>query len=310
MPQTEQQLLAQFLTEWRSDRPCITAHTSGSTGTPKPIHLLKSDMSQSAVATCRRFGIDSRSTLGLPLSVNYIAGKMMAVRSLVSGAALVQLPVSNRLELHDRIDLLSVVPSQVPSLLTDVDPALVGSVIIGGAPLSPEAETQLVQSGLQAYASYGMTETCSHVALRPVGSPLYTAMPDIEFDTDRRGCLVVRSGLMSFGTLVTNDIVRLHDACTFEWLGRYDNVINSGGVKILPEQLESKLQSLVPYPFYIKAEPNANWGQAVCMVVECEPEQLDSVRYAVDAAVSGPERPATYIAVSALPRTPNGKIRR
>lgn len=331
MPHTEQQLLEQFLADWRSDSPCITAHTSGSTGMPKPIQLLKADMRQSALATCRRFGIDCGSTLGLPLSLNYIAGKMMAVRSLVSGATLQLLPVSNRLNFggvsgiesdgtlsatlyedkggeQRRIDLLSVVPSQVPSLLSDVDSALVGAVIIGGAPLSIEAERQLIASGLQAYASYGMTETCSHVALRRVGSPVYTAMPDIEFDTDSRGCLMVHCSRMSIGTLVTNDIVRLHNPATFEWLGRYDNVINSGGIKIMPEQLEAKLQSVIPYPFYISAVPHAKWGQAVGMTVECTVDQLAAVRRAVEAAVHGPERPVTYTHLPTLPRTQNGKI--
>lgn len=310
MALTELQLLDSFMADWYSDSQYITAHTSGSTGTPKPIRLLKSDMAQSSRATCRYFGIDGGSTLGLPLSLNYIAGKMMAVRSIVSGAELVQIPVSNRLEINRKIDLLSIVPSQVESLLNDVERRYVGRVIIGGAPLSADDEQRLIDAKIDAYASYGMTETCSHVALRRLGTQTYEAMPGITFGCDKRGCLTVSSEVMSFGTLITNDLVTLFSPTAFQWLGRYDNVINSGGVKIMPEQLEARLKPVVRCPFYITSQPDPKWGEAVVLVAECGEADLDAVRHAVEAAVHGAERPRAYRAVNQLPRTANGKLKR
>lgn len=159
--------LSDFLCEWDNSSPFIVAHTSGSTGTPKEIHLLKEDMRRSARATNSFFGIDSNSVLGIPLSMDYIAGKMMAVRAIEAHCRLLELPVSNRIELPEDVDLLSVVPSQAAVLLNN-EPSLkrAGCLLIGGAPLDISTEQRLFGAGVEAYVGYGMTETCSHVAFK------------------------------------------------------------------------------------------------------------------------------------------------
>lgn len=308
------ELLNDFLEEWHSDSPTVVARTSGSTGTPKEIRLLKSDMEASARATNSFFGIGPDSVLGLPLSVGYIAGKMMVVRSIVAGCRLRQFPVSNKLGVDSPVDLLSVVPSQVPSLLADRASAVnVANLLVGGAPLSPELERQIAVSGIQAYIGYGMTETCSHVALRRIGSTevAYRAMPGIRFSTDGRGCLVIYSDRFSWRTLTTNDVVDLTGPESFVWRGRADNVINSGGIKLHPEEIERRIGPFIGRPFYVVGHPSAKWGECVALVFEGS--EAESGRIADElAAIDLPRgwRPAVIAAVPALPRTATGKLRR
>lgn len=216
-PETEK-----FLREWFSDSDTITAHTSGSTGKPKEIRLLKSDMVVSATATCRYFSLTSDSVLVCPLSADYIAGKMMIVRALVSGAALSMINPSNRpdLERFDRITLLPVVPSQLQSLLENGSLAKkVTNLLVGGSPVSEEIEHRISIAGYNAFASYGMTETCSHVALRRFGDQFFEALPGIVFSTDIDSCLSISAPLFSFKSLQTNDIVNLADSTHFRWIG-------------------------------------------------------------------------------------------
>jgi O-succinylbenzoic acid--CoA ligase len=270
-----------FLKEWSNSLRYVVAHTSGSTGTPKEIRLLKSDMVLSAQATVDFFGITADSTLYLPLSPSYIAGKMQIVRALVAGCHLDVVPPSNQ-PLGDGlscpVDLLPVVPSQIPGLLSSPSLQDVRNVIIGGAPVSPEAESELLARGVEGYATYGMTETCSHVALRKLGISSFRALPGFSFSVDSRGCLVITSGSMSFGSLVTNDIVELVSEREFVWKGRFDNVINSGGIKIFPEEIERVIAPLLPATglFYVTSRRSERWGEEAVIVTDCEKYADDS----------------------------------
>ena len=301
-----------FLKEWRSGATTVEAHTSGSTGDPKIIRLLKSDMIASAEATNAFFGIDHDSTLVLPLSVDYIAGKMMAVRSEVAGCRLVEMPVSNHVVVEEPADLMSVVPTQLDSLFQQANaPSLIRNLLIGGAPLSAGYEKLLVEKGYNAWLGYGMTETCSHVAIRRVGeADVFRAMPGISFSCDDRGCLVIHSARFSWKTITTNDVVDLQSPESFRWLGRYDNVVNSGGVKLHPELLEKSIRSLfreLP-PFYLAGEPDPRLGQRLVMVMENPPEGiLEKIRARLSDGKTAPKR---LVAVEALPRTANGKVKR
>ena len=258
-----------FIEEWNSPTPYVTARTSGSTGTPKEIRLLKTDMRASAKATINFFGLHSRSWLHLPLSPDYIAGKMQIVRALESGATLTVEDATNRplsglsLNTGRRISLLPVVPSQVCGVLSSGFTDRIDNMIIGGAPLAPADEQRIIDSGIPSFATYGMTETCSHVALRRLGSECFSALPGFRFSADPRGCLVINSETMSFGQLVTNDIVELDSPQAFRWRGRFDNVINSGGLKISPEEIEKKIAHLFPdgTNFYITSRRSERWGE-------------------------------------------------
>ena len=262
-----------FINEWTNPLPYVIAHTSGSTGTPKEIRLLKSDMRASARATIDFFGLSSKSTLYLPLSPDYIAGKMQIVRALEASCDLIVENPSSRPALQPltdgtEIDLLPIVPSQCEAILSSPYRRQIKNIIIGGAPLQPDAETDIIGAGLTAYATYGMTETCSHVALRRLGEEQFSALPGFSFTLDDRGCLTIGSRTLSFGTLVTTDMVSLTSDHSFRWLGRYDNVINSGGIKIFPEEIEKLIAPLFPPEslFYVTSRPSEKWGEEAVIV--------------------------------------------
>lgn len=304
--------LHDFSREWFSSDLYITAHTSGSTGKPKEVRLLKEDMRQSALATNCRFGINASSVLAIPLSMDYIAGKMMAVRAFEANCRLIEMPVSNHLVLDEPVDLLAIVPSQVDSLVSGCDPQQIRNVIIGGARLDESRRRLLSNKPYRSYCSYGMTETCSHVALADALDPhgIYTAMPGISFDTDSRSCLRINARTMSFGSLQTNDVVQLLGPERFRWLGRADNVINSGGIKIIAEELETELSAVIDVPFYIRPMPDKKWGEVPELVAEAPVSAQPVLQQAVDSLDLGRRKPRHICCVPALPRTYNGKIRR
>lgn len=302
-----------FVREWRDTSvQYVVAHTSGSTGAPKHIELLKSDMMASAKATCRYFGIDGNSRLLLPLSVDYIAGKMMVVRADIADAELIVERPSNvpmRTD-YGKIDLMAVVPSQLESLTTNPLFRNVRNVIVGGAPIAPSMEVLLRGLPIQVFATYGMTETCSHVALRNVssGDEFYYAVPGIGFSADSRGCLVIDAPEFSFRRLVTNDMVELLDSRSFRWLGRADNVVNSGGVKLHPEIIERKISRAVSVPFYLIGCPSERWGQELIMCIEGEAVDTETVRQCIAPLVERYEMPKKILAVRRFDRTASGKV--
>lgn len=300
-----------FIKEWNSDCDYITAHTSGSTGKPKEIHLSKDDMRASAHATNSYFNITEKSVLACPLSIDYIAGKMMVVRALEADCQLLPLPVSNTLDIKSDIDLLAIVPSQVESLLDT--PGLtkkIRNVIIGGAPLSDDMSRRLYQSGVNAYATYGMTETCSHVALARINPEerLFKAMPGISFECDGRGCLIINAPSFSFKKLITNDIVELIDENSFKWIGRYDNVINSGGIKISPEVLENEIRRWFSGAFYVTGVADVKWGEVPVIVFEGKKDEETELIELLRSKINHKHCPAQAFAVERIPRTTNGKI--
>ncbi len=278
----------QFVNEWHNDLPYVIANSSGSTGIPKPIKLTKSDIIKSADATCRYFNINNSSTLVLPLSTNYIAGKMMVVRAIVSGANLwIETPSNRPLNMnYGEIDLLPIVPSQVDWIIENYQYShnTIRNLLIGGGALSSKKENVLISMGINAFVSYGMTETCSHIALRPIGSNEYETLPGIIVSIDERSCLVIKAPEFSYKEITTNDIVEIIDERHFVWRGRYDNVINTGGIKVFPEEIEKKLSSIIPYPFYVIGDNHEKWGESVTLYIESNNNAIDESKILNDAA--------------------------
>lgn len=312
-----------FIKEWLDpSTEVIHAHTSGSTGAPKPVELLKADMRASARATLRFFGLGKGSLLLLPLSPDYIAGKMQIVRALEGGCDLyVEEPSSYPFAFDARHtaavcfpprpakSMAAIVPAQAEALMQNSVFESIDIIIIGGAPIAPDLEARLAATGKEIYATYGMTETCSHVALRRVGSELYQGLPGFTFSADSRGCLVIETTTMSFGRLVTNDCVELRSPTSFKWLGRADNVINSGGVKIHPEELERRLEHLVtpPCSLYVTSRPSTRWGEEAVVITDSPSLTHEDVVKAL-AGEAHNHLPKAVVRVMEIPRTASGKI--
>ncbi len=302
-----------FIHEWYNDLPYIEVHTSGSTGTPKNIQLLKQDIIKSAITTCNFFCIDKSSTLVLPLSANYIAGKMMIVRAIVSGASLwIEEPSNAPIKKdYGQIDLIPIVPSQIDWITNGSTYSnQIRNLIIGGGAISQQREQALISSKINAFATYGMTETCSHIALRNITTKEYTTLPDIFISHDDRNCLVIDAPKFSFKRIITNDIVEIIDSSHFYWLGRYDNIINTGGVKVVPEQIEEKLSKIIPHQFYIIGEKDDKWGEVVSLYIETTDIDEKEITNQISQILDKYSIPKLIKCIPEFERTPNGKIKR
>ncbi len=261
-----------FIKEWLNNQETVTAHTSGSTGKPKDIILKKEAMIASASKTNVFFKLHSKSTALLCLSASYIAGKMMIVRAFVGGFnLLVSEPSSRPLDsLSTKIDFVPLVPMQVHNSISDFNKLCNKNinVIIGGGALSREIKEKLKDLPENFYETYGMTETVSHVALKKIDEEFFHAMPGVSFSTDERNCLQIEAPDIIEENLCTNDIVYLENDKQFRWEGRYDNVINSGGIKIMPEKVESVISELFQIPLFVSSVEDIVLGEKLVLIGE------------------------------------------
>ena len=306
----------EFFEEWRNATPYIMAHTSGSTGEPKDILLTKEFVRRSALRTNRFFGIDKGSRLHSCVAADYIGGKMMAVRSDIASCMFTHETPSNRplagIVKSEEITLLAVVPSQMIHILDNIrEMPLIRNVLIGGAAIPFELRRRIASSGLNAYESYGMTETASHIALRKVEEEegWFVPLEGIRVSVDSRGCLVIDFEQGKHFT--TNDMAVLEGE-GFKITGRYDNVIVTGGKKVSPEAVERKISHLFRGDIMIGSEPDSKWGeQVILMAEEKEPEEgVESIMKAMRSELERWEMPKNIKWGTRLPRTPNGKILR
>lgn len=309
----------EFLEIWQNQDKEIAVNTSGSTGIPKSIFLSKKFMEESARRTNDFFHISSESRLYSCISPDYIGGKMMAVRSVLANCCLDWEEPSNRpLSQYsgpDGIDLLAVVPSQMEFILDNLSIMPdIRAVIIGGARIPDLLRKRIEQSGLNAYETYGMTETASHIALRKVteaAAPFHT-MPGIQvaFSPENTLQIIFDSGEF----IVTNDLAELISPDEFYITGRADQIINTGGKKVNPQDIEAAIKSLLPLPFLIAGFPDDKWGERIVLVVEGSENALNissaSLLSEIKKILPGWQVPKEVFFVSGLPATGNGKIKR
>lgn len=268
--------LFSFIHEWYGVGDSIQVKTSGSTGTPKNIRLNKQHIKNSAQATYHYFEPWNNLPLLLALPMQYVAAKLMVVRALEYNLPLIWVQPSSRplTQLKQQVQFAALVPNQVSNCLNDLNFKKVQNLIIGGAPVTAQLEKKLQSVSTRCFATYGMTETATHVALRPLNgsnkSNVFTFMPGISGSVNSAGCLVIHAPSLGVEALETNDMVTLQNN-TFRWLGRKDFTINSGGLKIHPEELERKLDGFLNYPFYFWSEPDPVLGERLIIIVENEP---------------------------------------
>lgn len=304
---------------WDDASGYIEVQTSGSTGVPKKIFLSKHDMRVSADTTNLFFGLGAGSRFVCPMSFDFIGARMMLVRARQCGGILEVIPPSNSFTFEAEADLLAIVPSQVDALVENIRKPR--NVIIGGAPLDAKRRKLLIDSQINAFTTYGMTETASHVALARIDSKIYNALPGVTFSLDERGCIVIDMYGRDVSHIVTNDLAELFSPTAFRWLGRYDNIINSGGIKINPEEIEAiaakVLDSLgiVHTGLVVVPDESDKWGLEAVLKIETDSpisdSQLGRIRKAIKDLLPDPRKtPRQILTVTALPRTGSGKIAR
>jgi O-succinylbenzoic acid--CoA ligase len=329
----------QFAQAWLSGQETFRVHTSGSTGQPKAIPLTREQMVTSANLTCRALGIEPGDRAFVCVSVEFIAGMMMLVRGFEMGLHMTIVdPVSRplaALPAKSRFELTAMVPLQLhETLQADADERAIlnamKGILIGGAPVSMALAQRLQQIEAPMYHTYGMTETVSHIALKRLNGPersdRFIPFEGVELGLDARGCLRIVSALTRGETLQTNDLAALYPDGSFRWLGRLDNVINSGGVKVQTEKVETALEAwLLSYQggthanrrFFVGPLPHERLGQAVVAVIEgcpfanlnaASPGLEETIRQQLQPVLTAYEVPRHVYFVDQLIETPTGKI--
>ena len=306
--------LEEFLKEWHNDSPTVLVHTSGSTGKPKPMLVEKRRMEASARITCGFLGLKSGDSALLCMSLDYIAGKMMVVRALSFGLRLIVIkPSGNPLgTVAEPVDFAAMVPMQVYNSLQVPEERkklmAIKHLIIGGGAIDDALASELKTFPNAVWSTYGMTETLSHIALRrlngPEASEWYTPFEGVSLSQTDEGCLVIDAPAVHDGPLVTNDIVEISDK-GFRVLGRKDNVICSGGIKIQIEEVERLLRAHVSSPFMITKRADKKFGEQVVMLTESM--DMDLMRDVCRQVLPKYWQPRGYLHVDALPMTETGK---
>lgn len=273
-----------FCKDWLMGKEKFTLQTSGSTGTSKTIIVNRKQMQISARATGKFFDVKPGFNLLGCLNTDMIGGKMMLVRALEWEANLyLYEPSATPMKLiheNQKIDFAAMVPMQLSTSIDDYDSYKklhqIANLIIGGAPLNPILQVKAAELPINIFQTFGMTETLSHVALARIdkkGDLIYKALPGVKFSQNSTGNLEIYSPMSDPNHITTNDLVNLHSEFSFSWKGRSDFTINSGGVKLQPEQIEHQLTKLINtlYPgrrYFIFGEADIRLGEKVCLVME------------------------------------------
>jgi len=262
-----------FLLDFLNDSGTIFQKTSGTTGAAKSIELLKTSMLQSAKNTIGFFNLKEEDVAVLCLPIKYIAGKMMVVRALLAGMKIHLIGPSGTPDFEGigKIDFCAMVPMQASSSLQKKLWPEIKTLILGGTETGTELLERLQQLKTQVFETYGMAETCSHVALKQLNGKhpenTFSALPGVQLSTDERDCLVIETDYLP-EKIITNDRVEIVSENEFKWLGRFDNVINSGGIKIQPETLEKQFQEILGKACAVIGIPDELLGQKMVLVVE------------------------------------------
>lgn len=309
------QNLEAFLEEWNNSSPTLEVHTSGSTGAPKALQVEKKRMIASARQTCRFLGLKEGDTALLCMPLQYIAGKMVVVRSLIAGLELIPIaPCGHPLAtLNQAPHFAAMTPMQVyNSLQEEKEKSLlknINQLIIGGGAIDTTLAHELKNFPHHVWSTYGMTETLSHIALRRLNgseaSDWYTPFEGVRIRLSDEGTLAIHAPEVCPDELITNDLAEINATGQFRILGRKDNTINSGGVKIQIEQLEEQLKTVLNVPFQITSAPDKKFGEVVVLLYEGTDEaDIPSI---CQQTLPSYRVPKHYLSIDKLPTTGTGK---
>jgi O-succinylbenzoic acid--CoA ligase len=295
-----------FLLDWFDEKDFIEMHTSGSTGIPKIIRVKKQAMVNSAIATGDYFELNPGDKVLNCLPIKYVAGKLMFVRSFILGLDMdFVAPSSKPLQNNETIyDFSAMVPLQAQNSIAELKN--IKKLIVGGSKINDKLEKKLLKlKSTKSFETYGMTETVSHIAAKKVGDKIFTVLPNVTLECDARNCLVIEALSVSEEKIVTNDLVHIISPTQFEFLGRIDNIINSGGIKMMPEQIEDKLKTFISQRYFVTGKPDANLGEKLVLVIEGEKFDVDQ---SIFNGLDKYEKPKEIIFITKFKETGNGKI--
>lgn len=325
-----------FVQNWVNGSDSFEFHTSGSTGSPKAIKISRSQIEASIKGTAKYLNLRSGENILLCLNPNYIAAIMMVARGLFLNMDVhITRPTSNPiLEIKNtKVDFASFVPLQIYRMIKSgqlKELSGIKNVLIGGAPLSDDAFAKLAELGNNNFATYGMTETVSHIALMQISGDFlnatYTVLPNIQIGISTENCLWIKGSVTNNELIQTTDVVELLNPNEFKWLGRKDNVINSGGIKIHPEQIEKIIKVEfarlgIPNEFYVTGIKDENLGKRLVLMLEVDLQSplrvtmseesiLSSISSIIEGKYSKYHVPKKILFQERFARTESGKVKR
>lgn len=320
-----------FCYEWLNNKDEFIINTSGSTGTPKPISLKRTLMIKSAELTGEFLKLKQNENILVVVPTYYIAGLMMLVRGFVLDLNIfIYTPSSNPIEninLKDhKFSLASFVPLQIFEILKSGminDLNLIKNILIGGGSIDTNLENQLQNLNSNIYHTYGMTETITHIALRKINgedkSKYFKTLKETKISIDDRNCLIINSPVTGFKNVITNDLVEIKNDSEFIILGRVDNVINSGGIKIQAEKIENIISEIfyklnINNNFFISSIPDKKLGQKVVLVIESDNihnfkiKFLEKINLEINDKISKYEKPKSILFINKFLTTNSGKL--
>lgn len=308
----------EFILKWFNNSDFILQHTSGSTGTPKEIKLKKSAMIASATNTLNFFNLRKDENAWLCLPIGNIAGKMMVVRAIVGGLnLLISEPEGTPQLLNEKIDITAMVPLQLQNIINkNIDLSNIKTIIVGGASVNYSLQNSIQEIPSVVYASYGMTETCSHIALQRLNGDFpdryFKTLNSISIKLNSDECLVINAPSLSLNSITTRDIVKIISPTEFKWLGRFDNVINSGGLKISPERLENDISSVIKTECLIVPVNDDLLGQKLALIIEGEYDEIlrDNIIMELNQFINKYQIPKEVYFIESFPRNNSMKIDR
>ncbi len=307
-----------FIQEWNNQNDFIIAKSSGSTGTPKTIKLKKEYLTASALMTGSFFNFEQHQTILLSLSIDTIGGKMIVIRALTHKMHLIVIePSKNPLtDIIFHLDFISLVPYQLNQILTDTPAKLdiVKTILLGGAPVSFSLKQKIKTLSSAFFESFGMTETMSHIALKDLKNEIshFTTLSGISVSTNYEKQLIIHAKNLGLSALQTTDEVNIISPTSFEWIGRSDFAINSGGIKFHPEIIEKKLEPYIKFPFFIHKEFDLQLGEKIVFCIENKLDEnlINKLNAIFIKALNKYEIPKKIYGISVFTYTNSNKINR
>jgi O-succinylbenzoic acid--CoA ligase len=323
-PEPWRRSIFSFLLQWLDDDSYIIVPSSGSSGQPKQLQLSKQHMINSALKTGAFLNLKQEDSALLCLSADYIAGKMMLVRAMTLGLNLsVTEPADDPLQKFPdvRFDFAAMVPLQVHELLkTKAGEAGLNNIrnlIIGGSDIGFALRNKIKTLTNRTFHTYGMTETVSHIAMQQLNGQqpdeAFHVLPGVNISADNHRRLIIDAPDVAPAPVHTNDVAELLTPSTFRILGRYDQMIISGGINLFPETLEAKIETFVPCRFVISSVADERLGEKVVLVIEdekWEEERIRQLKAEMSAVLERFAIPKEIIFINKIPETPTRKIDR
>ena len=308
-----------LIKEWndKPDSPLL-CKTSGSSGVAREISHSRAAVIASAKATLEYFNLQPGDKAILALPIDFIAGKMMVVRSLIGGLDLDIVEPKAKPLINSHADFIAITPHQCSLLISDFPD--VKTVLLGGGVVTDGLIDKLPE-WIDFYEGFGMTETITHIAMRKVKSgesrSAFEAMSGVSFQISKEGELIIDAPSRGVNGLVTDDIVELVDSKRFVWLGRKSSIIISGGIKVIPEVVEHEIRSVIQplnCEYLIKGVSDDSLGEKIILRLDTvklnESKEIELLREISKLKGLAPYHKPRDIEYGEVAKSNRGKIKR